>query len=136
MTWIKTKDLTPPTHEIILFQDQYRNVHYGVLCSEFSEKNKREKYWCHIFQECYSPKEIIYWCEIPINKHLFRHERETVEMVNKFLWDTITKVEESILEDFKKQQKENSEWGAENFVGIAVRNTIYRIMSILKATDD
>lgn len=134
MTWIKTKDLTPPTHEVILFQDKSRNIHYGVLCGEFSEEEKREKYWCHIFEKSYSQKDIIYWCEIPINKHLVSEHMEFSAKVNKFLWDTVSRVEESILDDFKRQRLEHPEWDAENFVGIAVRNSSHRILDILKVT--
>lgn len=132
--WIATKDLKPPTHEVILFQDRWRNEHYGVLCGEFSPKETRGKYWCHIFQKCYSPKDIIYWCEIPINKNILRRNDDFSFKVNEYLWQTIMEIEKNILEDFKKQKEENPEWDAETFVGIAVRNHSFRIMDILRAT--
>lgn len=136
MSWIKTSDLTPPTHEVILFQDRYRNIHYGVLCGEFSEQNKRNKYWCHIFNTALPKKEIIYWCEIPINKHLIMENHDFSIKVNQFLWETIHKIEESILEDFKRHKTDNPTWDAAQFVEIAVRNTSWRIMDILKVTNN
>lgn len=132
MTWIKTKDLMPPTHEIILFQDESRNIHYGVLCGEFSDIKKREKYWCHIFNRTYKPSEIIYWCEIPINRHFIEERLEITQKVNKFLWDSMSEIEHKILQDFKEQEKENPKWDAESFVGIAVRNTIHRMIQVLR----
>jgi len=136
MSWINAKDLKPPTHEVILFQDRWRNEHYGVLCGQFSKEENRGKYWCHLYQKSYAQKDIIYWCEIPINRHLIRQNNELTFKVNAFLWESINKIEESILNDFKKQQEENPDWNAEQFMGIAVRNMSFRIMDILKATKE
>ena len=78
--------------------------------------------------------EIIYWTAIPINEHTLMQNMEFSGKVNEFLWETVRKIEESILEDFKRQKEENPEWEAESFVGIAVRNSCWRIMNILKVT--
>ena len=136
MSWILTKDLKPPTHEVILFQDRWRNEHYGVLCGQFSKEEIRDKYWSHINQKAYEQKNVIYWCEIPINKNILRQNGDFTFQVNTFLWDKIRNIEESILSEFKTQQEENPEWRAEQFVGIAVRNCSWRIMDILKATKE
>ena len=54
MSWIRTRDLTPPTHDVILFQDRWTAHHYGVLCGEFSEAKRRGKYWCHVDQKSFA----------------------------------------------------------------------------------
>lgn len=136
MTWIKIKDLMPPAHEIILFQDRFKNEHYGVLCGEFAELEKRNKFWCHIFQKYYEKKDIVYWTSIPINQYTIMKNLEFADQVNKFLWEKINNIEKSIFLEFKKQKKENPEWESEQFVNIAIRNTLWKIINLLKLIKD
>lgn len=132
MTWIKLADFKPPTHEIILFRDRCNNEHYGVLCGDLSKKAQRNKFWCHIFQKCYKQDDVVYWCEIPINKHLLRENSEFSGRVNLFLWEKFSEIESQILKEFEAHQKEFPEWPAENFVSIATRNCLHRLMQLVR----
>ena len=132
MTWIKLEEFKPPTHEVILFRDRHGNEHYGVLCGNLSKKEHRNKFWCHIFQKRYEQGEIIYWCEIPVNKHLIREHMDFSEKINSFLWQRLSEIEGKILVEFQEHQSNNPEWPASNFVEIAVRNCLHRIMQDLR----
>ena len=136
MTWLKVSDFKPPTQEVILFRHRNGNEHYGVLCGNLAKKEHQNKFWCHIFQKTFLIKDISYWCEIPINKHLLRSQSELMGKVNAFLWDKFNSIESTILEEFKQHQESNPDWPAENFVGIAVRNCLYRMMQIMRFIED
>lgn len=135
MTWIKLEEFKPPTHEIILFRDRHGNEHYGVLCGNLSKKEHRNKFWCHLDQRTYEQDEIIYWCEIPINKHILGNKLDFSANVNSFLWARTMEIESKILEEFKQHQLENPDWEVEAFVSIAVRNVIHKIISNLRVLD-
>lgn len=135
MTWIKTKTFLPPTHEIILFRDIHGNEHYGVLCGELANESKRDKFWCHIFQKTYNKKDVIYWCEIPINKHFIRESNEFSLNVNAFLWDAFRKIESEILEESKEHQENSPNLSADELVHIAARNCLHRMISLVMATN-
>lgn len=134
MTWITVSELKPPTHEVILFRHKNGNEHYGVLCGDLAKKEQRDKFWCHIFQKTFPVKDISYWCEIPINKDLLREQNEFVCQVNQVLWDKFNSIEGKILQEFKEHQEENPNWSADNFVSIAVRNCLHRMMEIMRVT--
>jgi len=136
MSWIKVKDFTPPPHEIILFRDRHGNDHYGVLCGESSQEEKRNKFWCHIFQKTYLKKDVIYWCEIPINKYFIIENNAICMQVNAFLHQKFSEIEDTILNEFQEHLKENPHWPAENFVSIAVRNCVYRMMQLVRLRQD
>ena len=130
MGWIKTRNLLPPTHEVIIFQDRWGNEHYGVLCGEFVEAKKRNKYMCHIYQKYYSKKDIVYWCDIPFNKEIIKDTLFT-EKTRKFLHEKCQEIEKNTLKEFERLQEENPDWKSENFVGIAVRNSLFRFVELL-----
>lgn len=134
MSWIKTSDMLPPEHEIIIFTDISNNEHYGVLCGQFSEESHRGKFWCHLYQRNYDKSEILYWSEIPINKHLINAKLNFAQKVNEFLHDSITKIENEIIDEFETLKKENPKWKSESFVRVAVRNFNYRVSKVLQVT--
>lgn len=135
MTWLKVADFKPPTHEVILFRHKNGNEHYGVLCGSLAKKGHENKFWCHIFQKTFTVKEIVYWCEIPINKDLIRKQNEFVAQVNHVLWDKFNSIENIIIKEFEEIQEENTDWPVSNFVHIAVRNCLHRMMEIMRVTN-
>lgn len=135
MSWIKTTDMLPPEHEIIIFTDESNNQHYGVLCGQFSKESHRGKFWCHLFQKNYDKNEILYWSEIPINKHLISAKLDFAQKVNEFLHESLIKIENEIIEQFEQLQQENPIWQPENFVRIAVRNFNCKVNKILQVTN-
>ena len=91
MSWIKVSDYKPPTHEVILFRHKSGNEHYGVLCGDNPANGKPNQFWCQIFQKSFPLKDIIYWCEIPINKYALTHRIEFIHHVNLVLREKFSK---------------------------------------------
>lgn len=94
---------------VVLFRRKWRNEHYGVLCGELSQIENRNKFWCHIYDRLYQKEYVIYWTAIPLNQHTLLKDSSFASEVNKFLWEKVKQIEESILKDFEKQKEENPE---------------------------
>lgn len=122
--WIKTSKCHPRPHQLILFVDKYDNIHYGVLCSEMSHRGRKNKYWCHIFQQVLNKKDVSLWSYIPqweIYEKLYPHynqRKEYGELENRF-HNIRMNIEKEILDDAKKNDYEK-------YPGVLVRNALHR----------
>lgn len=127
--WIKTSKKMPCPHQLILFMDdgEGHTIHYGVFCSGLSEKGKRNKFWCHIFQRSLHKKDVVLWSYIPeweAFQIIFKDFPEEYRQLEENLWKKLNMIEESILQDVENDKCESKPYSNP---GVVVRNTICRI---------